>query len=268
MSDGKYVRILMKNEDVNEKPVETPVVIPAEIPIEEKVGEVSENLIEEKVELPAEIEIPDAVHVETEVITPGQLLEESSSALYRIPVFLSYATPYNALQTEFLERVIEEIRANLLFPRTLGRSDQNTETPLSAIRRMVISSYGLIAFAFRRTFVEEAISRPDTPREQVFEDFWLTSPYLQIEPSMAYQQGLPVTIFVESGVSMNAVFGGILEIGAAPLNIVTFSLNSEQDIDAFFDSVFWRETFLAWVGEVRACYNIRTQPEFKCSCSC
>lgn len=150
MSDGKYVRILMKNEDVNEKPFEKPVVGPAEIPIEAKVGEISENLIEEKVELPVKIEIPDAVHVDAEVLTPGQLLEESANALYRIPVFLSYATPYNALQTEFLERVIEEIRANLLFPRTLGRSDQNTETPLTAIRRMVISSYGLIAFAFRR----------------------------------------------------------------------------------------------------------------------
>lgn len=196
----------------------------------------------------------------------SDLLNETSSALFKIPVFLSYANPFNPLQAEFLDRVIEEIRSNLLFPRTLGRSDQYTETPLTSIRQMILSSYGLMAIAFRRAFVERAISRPGTPQEQVFENFWLSSPYLQIEPSMAYQQGLPVTLFVENGVSMNGVFGGILQLGAAPLNIVNFSLDSEQDITNFFNSVFWKETFLDWVGEVRGCYDKRTQPAFKCNC--
>lgn len=198
---------------------------------------------------------------------PG-LLDETSNALYRIPVFLSYATPFNTLQAQFLDRAIEEIREDLLFPRTLGRSDQYTETPLTAIRRIVISSYGLIAFAFRRAFVERAISRPGTPREQIFENFWLSSPYLQIEPSMAYQQGLPVTLFVENGVSTNSVFGGILQLGAAPLNVVTFTLDGEQDITNFFNSVDWKETFADWSGEVRACYNKRTSPQFKCQSDC
>jgi hypothetical protein len=193
-------------------------------------------------------------------------LADTSDALYKITVFLSYATPFNALQTEFLARVIDETRQNLLFPRTLGRSDQNTETPLTAIRRMVLSSFGLIAVAFRRAFVPEAISRPGSPREQTFTNFWLTSPYLQIEPSMAYQQGLPIALFVENGVSMNNVFGGILELGATPFTIITFSLNSEQDITDFFNSVFWEETFLDWVGNVRSCYKLRTQPEDNCGC--
>lgn len=195
-------------------------------------------------------------------------LIDTSNALYKIPVFLSYATPFNSTQALFLERVIEEIRATLLFPRTLGRSDQYTETPLTAIRQMVISSYGLMAIAFRRAFVERAISRPGTPIEQTFENFWLSSPYLQIEPSMAYQQGLPVTIFVENGVSMNGVFGGILQLGAGPFNIITFDANNPQDVTNFFNSVNWRETFVDWVGEVRACYNKRTQPTYKCNCQC
>lgn len=196
----------------------------------------------------------------------SRALSETSNALYKIPVSLSYANPYNPLQSQFLDRVIEEIKSNLLFPRTLGRSDQSTETPLTAIRRMVISSYGLISFAFRRAFVEKAVSRPGSPIEQNFEDFWLSSPYLQIEPSMAYQQGLPVALFVENGVSMNGVFGGILQLGAAPLNVITFNLNNEQDITDFFNSVFWKETFLDWVGEVRSCYDKHTQPAFKCNC--
>jgi hypothetical protein len=188
-------------------------------------------------------------------------LTDTSSALYRIPTFLSYATPYNALQSAFLDTVIAQTRENLLFPRTLGRSDQNTETPLEAIRRMIFSSYGLMAIAFRRSYVERAISRPGSPNEQVFDNFWLSSPYLQIEPSMAYQHGLPLAVFVENGVSMNGVFGGILQLGAAPINIVTFNLNNSSDITDFFNSVFWKETFLAWAGNVRAYYDRHTQPQ-------
>lgn len=201
----------------------------------------------------------------TECPEPSYSLLNTSDPLYRIPVFLSYATPYNDLQSLFLDIIIAKMRKELLFPRTLGRSDQYVQTPLTDIRRMILSSYGMLAIAFRRTHVIEAVSRPGTSSEQTFRDFWLSSPYLQIEPSMAYQQGLPLMIMVENGVSQNNVFGGILEQGAAPLFIPRFSLDDEQSICDFFRSVFWRETFADWVGMVRNCYNRLTQPCFKCN---
>lgn len=196
----------------------------------------------------------------------SNLLQESNQALYRIPVFLSYATPYNDLQVLFLEDVMNAIRSALLFPRTLGPSDQYTETPLTSIRRMILSSYGLMAIAFRRTFVTQATARPGTPRQQIFNDFWLTSPYLQIEPSMAFQRGLPLMLLVEEGVSTNSVFGGILEQGAAPFTIITFSVQNEEVINAFFNSAFWVETFADWACQVRSGYDIQTDPEFKYTC--
>lgn len=191
------------------------------------------------------------------------LLQESNQSLYRIPVFLSYATPYNTLQSLFLDNVVNAIRTALLFPRTLGPSDQYTETPLTSIRRMILSSYGLMAIAFRRTFVTEATSRPGTSRQQIFRDFWLTSPYLQIEPAMAYQRGLPLMLLVEDGVSTNSIFGGILEQGAAPFTIITFNLQNEQAITTFFNSAFWVETFANWACQVRSGYDIQTEPEFR-----
>ena len=168
---------------------------------------------------------------------------------------LATQPPYNSLQSAFLDSAIEQLKSNLLFPRTLGRSDQNIEPPLTAIRRMVISSYGLIAFAFKRSFITRAVVKPGSSAEQTYDNFWQSSPYLQIEPSMAYQNGLPVAIFVENGVSINNVFGGILQIGAAPFNIVTFNLDSNADISDFFSSVYWKEVFLDWAGSVRACYK-------------
>lgn len=197
----------------------------------------------------------------------SNLLQETSQALYRVPVFLSYATPFNDLQTVFLERVINELRSVLLFPRTLGPTDQYTETPLASIRRMILSSYGLMAIAFRRVFVTKATSRPGSPREQTFENFWLSSPYLQIEPSMAYQRGLPLMLLVENGVSTNGVFGGILEQGAAPFTIITFSVENQQVINTFFNSTFWKETFADWNGQVRSGYDIQTEPTYRYTCN-
>ncbi|WP_125154329.1 hypothetical protein [Clostridium rectalis] len=200
--------------------------------------------------------------------SPSTLLQETSNPLYKVPIFLSYSRPFNDLQTRFLDSIISQTKCNLLFPRTLGRSDQYTETPLTSIRKMVISSYGLLAVSFRRILVKYAVARPNTPDELEFENFWLTSPYLQLEPSMAHQQGLPLMLLVEDGVNTTSNFGGALKQGVAPFNIVRFNLKDDESIESFFNGVFWRETFADWVGQVRSCYNKETQPEFKCSCNC
>ncbi|HEX9058763.1 MAG TPA: hypothetical protein VF941_01135 [Clostridia bacterium] len=199
--------------------------------------------------------------IKTKLPENRQLLETTSDPLYKIPVFLSYARPYNNLQQVFLDRIISNIQRGLLFPRTLGRSDQYTIEPLPSIRRMMLSSFGLLAVAFRRVFVTNAVSRPGTVQEQTFTDFWLTSPYLQIEPSMAFQVGLPIMLMVEDGVSTNNVFGGVLEQGAGPFNIIRFSINDLDSIENFFNNnVFWKETFEDWVGQVRCYYQRKTEP--------
>jgi hypothetical protein len=191
-------------------------------------------------------------------VSPSALLQETADPLFRIPVFLSYATPYNRLQSLFLDRIIMELRNVLLFPRTLGVSDLETEVPIAAIRHMILSSYGLLAVAFRRVLIERAVSRPGTPREMVYTNQWLSSPYLQIEPSMAYQQGLPILILVENGVIQDGTLGGILELGATPFFIPRFSLDNEASIEAFFNSTFWKPIFMDWVGQVRAYYESLT----------
>ena len=183
------------------------------------------------------------------------LTNELSNPLYNIPVFLSYATPYNDNQKIFLSRVIEEVRSILLFPRTLGVTDQETESPITSIRRMILTSYGMLAVAFHRVRIDSAISRPNTSSEQTYTNIWLSNPYIQIEPAMAYQQGLPLMIIVEDGVLSDGVFGGILEQGAIPLFIPRFNIENETTINNFFNSVAWKSVFLDWVSQVRAYYE-------------
>ena len=187
-------------------------------------------------------------------VEPSYLLKDTADPLYRTPIFLSYATPFNDLQMMFLNRVIRELRNVLLFPRTLGVSEVETSPPITAIRQMVLSSFGMLAIAFRRVLIKDAISRPGTTREKEYKDVWLSSPYLQVEPSMAYEQGLPLMILVEEGVITDGVFGGILEQGAAPLFIPIFSLQSKESINEFFNSPYWKSVFIDWLGQVQAYY--------------
>ncbi len=91
-----------------------------------------------------------------------------------------------------------------LEPRTLGVTDYDMDAPLKAIRRLMLEFNGLITVAFRRSLIVEAKIRANTDLPEIQEsrmtDGWLSSPYCQIEPAMAYQLGLPVLVLREKGV--------------------------------------------------------------------
>lgn len=203
--------------------------------------------------------VPTILSTETQI----GLVRDSSNPLYKIPIFLSYATPYNKVQMLFLNRIIENVKSNLLFPRTLGGTDQYTETNMISIRRMILSTFGMMSVAFHRVYIKEAVSRKYSPAQHSFKDFWLSSPYLQIEPSMAFQHGLPLMLMMEKGknqdVTQNSIFGGIYAPNSMPLNIIIFDLTNEDTINDFFASAFWNEAFMNWVGQVRNAYAIKTE---------
>ncbi|MCM2534927.1 hypothetical protein NDK43_24515 [Neobacillus pocheonensis] len=80
--------------------------------------------------------------------------QECIERAYRIPIFLSTTTHLNDKQQQFQNRLILEIENALLFPRTLPLSESYPEIILTDIRRLVSSSYGMLAVNFRRFFVE------------------------------------------------------------------------------------------------------------------
>lgn len=74
---------------------------------------------------------------------------------------------------------------------------------------------------------------------------WLSSPYCQIEPAMAFQLGLPVLIFRETGVLED----GILEKGVLGIYMPEFDLN--KPIDSYFQSDEFLQMIGKWEGYVR-----------------
>ncbi|PFV91470.1 hypothetical protein COL21_21765 [Bacillus thuringiensis] len=193
----------------------------------------------------------------TEGVFTSIKLQEIIDQAFRIPVFLSTVNTLNQLQQQFLDRLILEIEQALLFPRTIPRSDQYPEPPLTSIRRMILSSYGLVAINFQRFFVQGI--RTNVGAFRPTDPFWEGTPFSQIEPSMGYQYGLPLLLIRETGTDDNR---GIWQLGNAPFLILDW--NSEtQSIDSFFNSVSWRQFFANWVGHVRNGYYLQTEPKFK-----
>lgn len=197
--------------------------------------------------------------LETQRLEPTELMQESANLIFRTPVFLSHPSRLNTVQQEFVDVIIRKIRKAQLFPRTLPITEQYPETPLTNIRRMILSSYGMVSLNLRQrrvNLVENNLNQP------IVGSVWEGSPFAQIEPGMAYQYGLPLLLIRETGVEQN----GIWSFGIAPFLILEWDSTVPDPIEAFFTRTDWKSIFENWVGHVRTGYYIQTQPEFKYAC--
>lgn len=175
-----------------------------------------------------------------------------------ISVFLSHPKPCFSKQEEFIERVRDYLKRRGFAARTLGVTDYDMDAPLTAIRRLMLESNGLITVAFRRTFVEKGTARLRTDVENLEETTvdgtWLTTPWAHIEPAMAYQLGLPILLLREKHVLAD----GMLERGVAGLYMPEFDL--DQPVGAYFDSNEWQGIIGKWEGYVRAVVDSKGRP--------
>lgn len=194
------------------------------------------------------------------ILEPTDQMKEAASLLYRIPVFLSHPSRLNSIQQQFVDTIIRKIKKELLFPRTLPISEQYPETPLTNIRRMITSSYGMVALNLRQRLVELKVNNLGQPLTGTV---WEGSPFAQIEPAMAYQFGLPLLLIRETGVEQN----GIWSFGIGPFLILEWDSTVANPIETFFAKNDWKSIFQNWDSQVRSGYYIQTQPEFKYSCN-
>ena len=190
--------------------------------------------------------------------SPSALMKESSNQLFKVPVFLSHPSRLNNTQQEFVDAIIKQIRKALLFPRTLPISEQYPETPLTNIRRMMLSSYGFIALDLKQREVN--VIQNNLEVQQGFTT-WEGSPFAQIEPAMAYQYGLPILLIRETGVEQT----GIWSFGIGPFLLLEW--DSSQPLDTFFSSISWLQIFQNWITQVRNGFYLQTQPPFQYTCN-
>lgn len=184
-----------------------------------------------------------------------QNLNDAATAFFRIPVFFSHQNLFSlgdpnppfTKQQEFIIRMFKEIKKVLLFPRTLPNTEQYPDTTLENIRTLVNSSYGMAS----------ALLEPAEPTGKG-EPY---SPLLQIEPSMAYQRGLPLLLVIER--SMENKAGGLWTGQLAPFTPIEWFSDPPNSVEQFFNSVQWKGALQNWAGQVRSGYFAQTAPEFE-----
>ena len=175
-----------------------------------------------------------------------------------INIFLSYPKTHTQDQSSFITDLTEYLRSRGFEPRTLGVNEYDMDAPLTAIRRLMLESNGLITVALRRLWMEKGVwqkgSNVNWSSEKHAGDMWFTSPYCQIEPAMAYQLGLPILILREQGV----VSEGLLEKGAVGTYMPEFTLDA--DPKAYLQSPEFNSLIGKWEGYVRAVVDAKGKP--------
>jgi hypothetical protein len=176
---------------------------------------------------------------------------------YKIPVFLSYPKPFMKAQEDFINAIQEYLALRGFVGRTLGVTDYDMQEPLTAIRRLMLECNGIVTIAFRRTFIKNGIGNPNSdcgkPSYSISEQ-WITSPYCQIEPAMAFQIGLPILILKEQGVMAE----GVLERGVAGTYLPEFDLSGS--FDTYLRSEEWKQIIGKWEGYARAVVENKGKP--------
>jgi len=162
-------------------------------------------------------------------------------------------------QAKFIEELEQTLRGRGFEPRTLGVNEYDVDAPLTAIRRLMLESNGLITVALRRLWVGEGTWRKGADvagkQESSCQQTWITSPYCHIEPAMAYQLGLPTLILREEGV----VADGLLEKGVVGTYMPEFSLEGEDPVQ-YLHSSEWNALIGKWEGQVRAVVENKGTP--------
>ena len=176
---------------------------------------------------------------------------------YKIPIFLSYPKPFMENQRGFIKQICEYLDSRGFIGRTLGVTDYDMQEPLTAIRRLMLECNGLITIALRRVYMEKASGKPSSDileNEYSLNEKWLTSPYCQIEPAMAFQIGLPILIFREAGV----IAEGILEKGVTGTYLP--EVNIHKSLDTYLQGEEWKQLIGSWEGHVRSVVNNKGKP--------
>lgn len=183
-------------------------------------------------------------------------LTQAASALFRIPVFFSHQNLFSLGPNEqqFIIRMFREIKKVLLFPRTLPNTELYPDTTVENVRRIVKSSYGTASVLLQPI-------RPTSDNEPY-------SPFLQLEPAMAYQYGHPLLLVIQrknQGPNLPTLpqAGGIWKF--TPFTPVEW-FSDTVSVDEFFRSVAWKEVLQMWAGQVRSGYFIQTEPEYQYRC--
>ncbi len=160
-----------------------------------------------------------------------------------IPVFFSRGTPFNDVQEKYVNYFKSRFEQ---YGLRLETAEWSAENALLPVRRKLKEMYGCVVLAIERMHSVESIYKQGSPKETKAKSEYFTTPWIQMEAAMAYQQELPLLIFAEQKIKNE----GMIELGAHEFRI--FAINPETPEELEEDN--FKFLIKSWSEKVRKFY--------------
>ena len=160
-----------------------------------------------------------------------------------IPVFFSRGTPFNEVQKNYVDYFRSRFEQ---YGLRLETAEWSAENALLPVRAKLKEAYGCVVLAIERMHSVESIYKQGSPKETKEKSEFFTTPWVQMEAAMAYQEGLPLLIFAEQKIKNE----GMIELGTHEFRI--FSINPEASEELEEDN--FKFLIKSWSEKVRKFY--------------
>jgi hypothetical protein len=164
----------------------------------------------------------------------------------KIPVFLSRPNTLKGQREEFVNFVTGKLKKSGLEPRTLGKSDYPTDTPIREVQALARHCAGGVILGLAQLHVKSGCWHPgDDGHEFEEKKVLVPTPWTQIEGALLFSLGKPLLIIREEGLK-----GGVFDDGAMGNFVHTVNLfegGKEQKRKI-------NDIFMKWQSQVRSTY--------------
>ena len=126
-----------------------------------------------------------------------------------IKVFVSVGRARDDNQTKFIEAIEDRLKAEGLYPCTVGRNFYRNEAPLIAVKDLMKECHGAVVIALERFHFPEGVELRGK-NQKLMKNVKLPTVWNQTEAAMAYSYDLPTLLIAETGLEPQ----GFLEKGS------------------------------------------------------
>lgn len=166
--------------------------------------------------------------------------------MFNIPVFVSAPSDLSNPQNKSYEIIKNELKAQHLEPRALGRSDYPVNLPLQEVYSLAKHCAGGVILGFSQFETQSGTWKKGTQNSTPQSDNKaFPTPWNQLEAGILFGLNVPLLVFREKTIS-----GGIFDPGVTDVfvhGMPTSPLNKT-------DQNGLRQLFLKWAGTVRENY--------------
>lgn len=155
-------------------------------------------------------------------------------------IFVSKPNSLSTSQTQFCDELFSLLKARGLSPRTLGQTDFPNESPINAVRTVLMECSGVIVLGLKQTLILDGLHKAGTADESPLRNCCLPTAWNHIEAGMGFMLKLPMLIIKEPDVR-----SGIFDVGSTDKFIHQADLSN-----GYLSSERFLQPFNAWHSEV------------------